>query len=164
MTTAEQEAARKKKLSEAYKKKIITNDSFWDDFSCRRIKRAMTSTYREGKADKAAALAKAGGSKIKDEKIAKDAKKLLWSILGEQWCLLLIGLPFMFAGSIIEFLVPSFIGQIINEFRRENFEGKDGVYDIVVLWVTVLVVSAFCGLIREFIFGVASQKIGLSIR
>lgn len=124
----------------------------------------MTQTYAEGKADKAAALAAGGGSKAKDEKIANDAKKLLWKILGEQWCLLLIGLPFMFAGSIIEFLVPSFIGQIINEFRRDNFEGEDGVYDIVVLWVTVLVISAFCGLIREFIFGVASQKIGLSIR
>ena len=120
----------------------------------------MSQTYAEGKADKEAALKKAGGTKIRNEEIEKDAKALLWSILGEQLCILLLGLPFMFAGSLIDFLAPNFIGQIINEFRENNFEGEDGVYDIVKLWIFVLLFSSICGLIREYIFGVASQRIG----
>ena len=154
----------REKQKEKYHKKIIVKDSFLDDFNCRRIKRALTQTYAEGKDDKAAAIKKAGGSKIRDEKIAKDAKALLWSILGEQWCLLLIGMPFMLAGSLIDFLAPNFIGKIFNEFRADNFEGEDGVYDILKIWVIVLAISSTCALIREFIFGVASQRIGYQIR
>ena len=124
----------------------------------------MSSTYSEGKADKEAALKAAGGKKEKNEQIAKDAKGLLWSILGGQWCLLLLGLPFMFAGSLIDFLAPNYIGQIINEFRNENFEGEDGVYDVVKIWLIVLAISSVCGFIRDLIFGVISQKIGFQIR
>ena len=64
-------------------KNIITSDSFINDFNCRRIKRALFHTYVEGKADKAAALKAAGGKKVRNERIAKDAKGLLWTILGE---------------------------------------------------------------------------------
>jgi len=54
-------------------------------------------------------LARAGVKK-KDDKVAKDAKNLLWSFLGEQWVSLVLGIPFMFLGSLIEFLAPNYIG------------------------------------------------------
>lgn len=85
-------------------------DSFADDFNLRRIKTSLTMTHAEGKSDKAAALKKAGGTKERDAKADKEAKALLWGFVGEQWPLLLLGVPFMFAGSLIEFLVPSYVG------------------------------------------------------
>ncbi len=145
-------------------KNIITKDSFRNDFNCRRIKKALFHTYVEGKADKAAALKAAGGKKVRNEQIAKDAKGLLWTILGEQWCILLFGLPFMFAGSLIEFLAPNLIGKILDEFREDNFEGEDGVYDILTIWVIILAIGSLCALIRDYVFGVASQRIGYQIR
>ena len=44
---------------EKYKKELIVKDSFLDDFNCRRIKRALSTSYAKGKADKAAAMEKA---------------------------------------------------------------------------------------------------------
>ena len=84
-------------------------DSFLDDFNCRRIKKSLSATYAEGKKDKEEALKKAGVKK-KDDKTAKEAKSLLWKFLGEQWVSLLLGFPFMFLGSLIEFLAPNYIG------------------------------------------------------
>jgi len=70
----------------------------------------------------------------------------------------------MFAGSAIEFLVPSYVGQIINKFRELNFEGDGGVYELLLQWIVVLVLSSICSFIRELLFGITSQKIGRSIR
>jgi len=91
------------------KKELIVKDSFLDDFNCRRIKRVLQKTYAEGKLDKEQALAKAG-VKEKNAAVAVDAKNLLWKILGEQWVSLAFGFPFMFAGSLIEFMAPNYIG------------------------------------------------------
>ena len=88
--------------------------------------------------------------------IDKDAKKLLCKILADQWCLLLIGFPFMFCGSLIEFLVPNYIGRILNEFKEDNWEGDDGVYPLLLEWCYILIFSAICTFIREYIFGVTS--------
>ena len=56
-------AKSKESAKARIRKQLITKDSFIDDFNFSRIGRALTMTYREGKADKAAALAKAGGKK-----------------------------------------------------------------------------------------------------
>lgn len=144
--------------------KLITKDSFADDFSLKRIKSSLSMTYEEGKNDKAAALKKAGGTKEKDAKADKEAKALLWSFVKEQWPLLLLGVPFMFAGSLIEFLVPSYVGQIINKFRENNFDKDGGVYELLWEWIFFLVISVVCSFFRELIFGVTSQRLGRSIR
>lgn len=46
--------------------------------------------------------------------------------------MLLLGAPFMFAGSLIEFLVPSYVGSIINKFRERQFTEAGGVNDLIV--------------------------------
>ena len=66
--------------------------------------------------DKEEALAKAA-KKYNKEEIADKAKNIIWSFVCEQWPFILIGLPFMFAGSLIDFIAPNFIGQIIDQFR-----------------------------------------------
>ena len=158
--------AEKKKYmgKESIRKRLITKDSFVDDFSFRRIKRSLSSTYAEAKKDKEAALKKAGGSKQKDAKIKKDAKNLLWGLLFRHWPWLLLGFPFMFLGSVIEFLAPNYIGKMLDQFRLENFEGEDGVYDILKLWIAWTVFSGLCSAARDLIFGITSQKIGLAMR
>ena len=113
--------------------------------------------YNEGRADQRAALEKATKkNQNKSEEISKDAQRLLWRILGQQWGLLLVGFPFMFTGSLIEFLVPNYVGQILNKFREGNFDGKDGVYEILATWLIMLAISAVCTFVRDFVFGITS--------
>lgn len=80
----------------------------------------------------------------------------MWKLLGEQWLWLFLGFPFMFAGSIIEFLIPNYIGKILNEFRAENWDGEGGVYPLLTSWTFWLFVSAVSSFIREITFGVTS--------
>ena len=103
------EPCRDKTISDRYRSQLITKDSFVDDFSCRTIKRSLATAFREGKAKKKAALEKGGKTK-RDKEIEKDAKKLLWSFVGQQKWMLILGFPFMFLGSTIEFIAPHFIG------------------------------------------------------
>ena len=59
----------------------------------------------------------------KDDDIAKKAKNMLWGFVFEQWPLLLLGLPFMFAGSLIDLVAPNYVGKIIDQFKAYNFDG-----------------------------------------
>lgn len=146
------------------RKQLIAADSFVDDFSIKNIKQSIRETYRESAKIKAEALTKASSKKKRDEKITKDAKKLLWGFASEQWCLLLLGLPFMFLGSLINFLVPNYIGRIINAFKDEDFEWDGGVKSLIFEWILATIFSAACSGFREIIFGLASERVGLSIR
>ena len=123
-------------------------------------------TYTEGKRDKAEALKKAGGkTKEKDAKIMKDAKALLWGLVGHEWPLLLLGVPFMFAGSLIEFLAPNYIGRMLDAFADDNFNTDDeGVYPLITQWLIIIAISSVCTFLREFIFGVTSQRLGQNLR
>ena len=144
---------------------LIKKDSFTDDFKFSHIKRAFSKNYSEGKQDKASALKQAAGAKKQKEATAdREAKKMLWSFLGHQWPLLLLGTPFMFAGSLIEFLVPSYIGKIVNMFKEKNFDKEGGVYDLLYEWLIFLAITIVCAFFRELIFGITSQRLGRSIR
>ena len=70
----------------------------------------------------------------------------------------------MFLGSTIEFLVPNFIGKIINEFKEENFEGEGGVKELIYIWLVMTLFSSLCTAVRELLFGITSQRIGFSLR
>ena len=63
---------------------LIKKDSFADDFNLSRIKKSFSMSYKEGKELQSDALNKnKTGNKKRDQKIAKDAKKLLWSFVRE---------------------------------------------------------------------------------
>ena len=53
----------------------------------------------------------------RDEEIAKEARAKICDWFCEQWCLLLLGAPFMFAGSVIDMLAPSYVGVILDGFE-----------------------------------------------
>lgn len=112
-------------------------------------------------------MKKSGGgeSKKKDDKIAKDAKKLLWGLVGHEWPLLLLGMPFMFAGSMIDFLAPNYIGRMMDAFTEYNFDNDDdGVYPLIKQWIIVMAVSGVCTFLRDIIFGITSQRLGKNLR
>ena len=103
---------------------MFKKDSFWDDFNFSRIRRSLSTTYEEGKLDKEKALEKVtSGTKEKDKQVLKDANRLLWGFVREQWLKLLIALPFMFLGNLIIFLTPSYVGRIFDQMTAQNAEG-----------------------------------------
>ena len=119
-------------------------------------------TYREGqKAKEEAALKAADNVRPRDEEIAIEARGKIYEWFKEQWCLLLLGTPFMFAGSVIDMVAPGYIGLIIDGFKEEDF---DRVYSLITQFLYITAFTAVCAFIREIIFGLVSQKLGLSIR
>ena len=74
----------RKSGKEYMRSQLIKKDSFADDFNLSRIKKSFSMSYKEGKELQSDALNKnKTGNKKRDEKIAKDAKKLLWSFVRE---------------------------------------------------------------------------------
>lgn len=66
---------RKNKSIEQMRNEIITDDSFCDDFSCKKMSRSIAMTYREGqKAKEEAALKAAENVRPRDEEIAREAR------------------------------------------------------------------------------------------
>jgi len=61
----------------------------------------------------------------RDVAVAKKAKYLMWTWLGEQWWLLLLGFPFMFLASLSDLFVPDYIGKIVDALVEENYEGNE---------------------------------------
>merc|ERR1712223_1692829 len=61
-------------------------------------------------------------------------------------------------------MAPNYIGRILNEFKNENFDGDGGVYDLLIQWIFVILISGVCSLIRDLIYGLASERIGQSVR
>ena len=144
------------------KRDIITNDSFCDDFSCKKMTRSISMTYKEGKKQQAeAALKAAENVRPRDEEIAKEARAKICDWFKEQWCLLLLGAPFMFAGSVIDMLAPGYVGIILDGFKEEDW---DFVYAKIYEFLYITAFTALCSFFREVIFGIVSQKLGQSIR
>ena len=86
------------------------------------MSKSIRVTYRNGKElTNAAALKAAGNLQSRKEEIANDARGMVCSWFREQWKLLLLGAPFMFAGSVIEMVAPGYVGLILDGFRVEDF-------------------------------------------
>ena len=66
---------------------------------------------------------------------------MLLRFLKEQWWLLVIGFPFMFLGSIGEFITPYYIGQVIEAMREKD---RELVNAKVLEWILILLVGAAC--------------------
>ena len=97
----------------------------------------------------------------RDEEIAKEARGMVCSWFCEQWALLLLGAPFMIAGSVVEMVAPGYTGLILDGFRAEDWPL---VYTLIVQFLYITLGTGVCALLREIIFGITSQKLGLSIR
>ena len=100
-------------------------DALKDDFSLGMIRTGLGKTSSALGADR---KAETTGVNAREDQIAKDAKYLMCTWLGEQWFLLLLGLPFMFLASLSDLFVPDYIGRIVDAFTEENYEGEGGAH------------------------------------
>ena len=94
----------------------------------------------------------------------KDAKYLMWTWIGHQWYLFLIGLPFMFLGTITELFVPDYIGKIVDAMIVNNLEGEEGVMERLKEWMIILLIGVFCLFLNKVIFGTTAERIGFALR
>ena len=101
----------------------------------------MTSNESAGKAQAAQQSKEAAA---RDAKIEKDAKYLMWTWLGEQWFLFIIGIPFMFLASLSDLFVPDYTGRIIDTFMEENYEGPGGSFQLLKEWMIILLFGVSC--------------------
>jgi ABC-type multidrug transport system fused ATPase/permease subunit len=107
--------------------------------------------------------AKPAGKKEKprDKKIEHDANKLLFEFLWEQKWLITLGMPFMFLGSMVNFLFPNFIGQTITALTKGEY---DKVNEYIWKFVVIIVATAIASFINNYIFAYASEALGMSLR
>ena len=66
-----------------------------------------------------------------------------------------------FFGSIQEFTTPYFIGESLSAMEELNYSKLN---KIIVEWICVLLVGALFSSLRDYMFNIASEKIGKSIR
>jgi len=99
--------------------------------------------------------------KGKDRLAVAQQNKLLLGFFAEQWYILLFGFPFMFLGSITDFFFPNFIGKAINAMKTGT---QEEVINNILTWVVFMCIGAVSSLIRDTLFGITSERIGLSIR
>ena len=68
----------------------------------------------------------------------------MWTWLGQQWFLFLIGIPFMFLASLSDLFVPDYTGRIVDTFMEENYEGPGGSFQLLKEWMIILLFGVFC--------------------
>ena len=67
----------------------------------------------------------------------------------------------MFLGSLTDFFFPSFIGKIITSMQTHDSEE---ITTNINYWVGTMIFSAVCSFCRDVILGVASERLGESLR
>lgn len=74
---------------------------------------------------------------------------------------MILGMPFMFLGSMTDFLFPNFIGKTITALTEQEYDKVDGY---IYRFLAVIVATAVSSFIRDYIFAYASESLGLSLR
>ena len=136
-------------------------DALKDDFNLAMISRQLKATNALKAKDE---KAKKKEADAREDKVAKDAKYLMWRWIGEQWYLLLIGFPFMFLASLSDLFVPDYTGKIIDAFMEENYEGPGGAFSLLKDWMLILLFGTACTFIQTALFGLTGERIGNSLR
>jgi len=85
----------------------------------------------------------------------------MMQVVWEQKWWLLLGLPFMFLGSLTDFLSPKFLGMTITALTEKQY---DKVNDYIWTFLGIILASTICSFLRDYIFAIASEALGLSLR
>jgi len=67
----------------------------------------------------------------------------------------------MFAGSIADFIFPDYIGKVINKLAEEEYDAVD---KLLIQWIGLTCIGALCAFVRDFIFSLTSERLGVNIR
>mmetsp|Transcript_16113 Transcript_16113/g.27238 ORF Transcript_16113/g.27238 Transcript_16113/m.27238 type:complete len:86 (+) Transcript_16113:407-664(+) len=76
-------------------------------------------------------------------------------------CLMITGLMFNVLGMVGEFANPLFIGLVIDQIVKEDF---DQVNFLTIVWMIVNTSGAIFGGIQRYIFQITTERIGQSMR
>ena len=132
-----------------------------DDFHLGQISKQLRHTNAKKDKTKKAEKKEADA---REEATAKKAKTLMWSWVGEQWFLLVIGFPFMFLASLSDLFVPDYTGKIVDALLEENYEGPGGAFELLKQWMIILCFGAACTFIQTSLYGLTGERIGNSLR
>jgi len=89
------------------------------------------------------------------------SKEILWGYIMEFKCLMITGLMFNVLGMVGEFANPLFIGLVIDQIVKEDF---DQVNFLTIVWMIVNTSGAIFGGIQRYIFQITTERIGQSMR
>lgn len=67
----------------------------------------------------------------------------------------------MFLGSLTDFLSPNFIGLTITALTKGDYKKVD---EYIWKFVVIIVATAIASMIRDYIFAIASEALGMSLR
>lgn len=99
--------------------------------------------------------------KEQDPEKRKAANKLLRVVICEQWWVMALALPLSFLGAIQEFGTSHFIGKTIQALSDNDM---DEFRTQLRTWVAIIVIGSLFAGLRDYIYGVSSEKIGMSVR
>ena len=88
----------------------------------------------------------------------------MWTWLGKQWLLLIIGFPFIFLGAISDLFVPDYIGKIVDALTEEEYYGDKGVFGRLEEWMVILAIGVVCTFIQKVIYGITGERLGNDLR
>jgi len=89
------------------------------------------------------------------------ANKLLREVLCKQCCVIGFAIPLSFMGTIQDLGTSHFIGKTIDAMKSGE---SDEFNELVLQWMVVIAVGSLFAGIRDYLYGLSSEKIGLDIR
>ena len=102
-----------------------------------------------------------GSKKEQDPVKKKAANKLLREVMGEQCCILILAIPLSFLGSLQDLATSHYIGRALDALASEDQDEFNANFRE---WLIILVIGALFSGIKDFVYGVSSEKIGMSVR
>ena len=88
-------------------------------------------------------------------------KRLLCEFVKEQWCLLVFAIPFLFAASLNDLLIPDYIGKICSAF----IDGDDELAKSLIMeWVFIMSMGALFIFANKVTLGLTTEGMGDSLR
>lgn len=89
------------------------------------------------------------------------ANKLLRNVLCKQCCVIGLAIPLSFMGTIQDLGTSHYIGKTIDAMKAED---NDEFNELLLQWIVVIAVGSLFAGVRDYLYGLSSEKIGLDIR
>ena len=100
-------------------------------------------------------------SKEQDPEKKRASNRLLRNVICKQWYVIALAIPLSFLGTIQDLATSHFIGQTIDAMENSEWKKFD---ELIFQWVVIIAVGSMFTGIRDYLYGVSSEKIGEDIR
>ena len=79
----------------------------------------------------------------------------------KQWYIIVVAIPLSFLGVIQDLGSSHFIGKSMDAMKSENWDDFDSY---MYQWIIVIAVGSLFSGIRDYLYGISSEQIGMDIR